>query len=51
MVRFRSGNFNVKDELHFGRPLTDKSDEIFEKNKQDRHINSHHIVNELSVHR
>jgi len=40
--RFQSGNFEVKDASHSGRPITGKVDEIMEK--VDRHISSHDIV-------
>ena len=35
---FRSGNFNVKDEPHPGRPIIEKVDEILQKIEVDRHI-------------
>ena len=49
-ARFRSRNFDVKDEPRFGRPTTEKSDEILEKIEQDRHISSHDIAYELNIH-
>ena len=35
--RFQSGNFDVKDARHSGRPIMDKMDAIFEKVEHDRH--------------
>ncbi|GBP43424.1 hypothetical protein EVAR_33952_1 [Eumeta japonica] len=35
--RFDSGNFDVKDELNSGQPVTDKVNAILEKIEQDRH--------------
>ena len=37
-ARFRSGNFNVKDEPRPGRPIVEKVDQILQKIKVDRHI-------------
>lgn len=48
-ARFRSGNFNVKDEPRSGRPITDKADEILEKVKHDKHISSVQIGAELGI--
>ena len=42
-AHFRSGNFEVKDEPHFGRSTTEKSDEIIKRIEQDRHISSHSV--------
>ena len=39
-ARFRSGNFDIKDEPHSGRPMTNETDKILEKFEQDRHINN-----------
>ena len=49
-VRFRSRNFDVKDELRSGRPITEKSDEILEKIVRDQHFSSPDIAYELSIH-
>ena len=43
---FRSENFDVKDDLRSGRPITKKSDEILEKLKQD--IKKHVILRKLA---
>ncbi|CAK9813192.1 Histone-lysine N-methyltransferase SETMAR [Anthophora plagiata] len=48
-ARFRSGNFNVKDESRSGRPITEKADEILEKVQQDKHISSVDIGMELDI--
>jgi len=45
--RFQSGNFDVKDAPHSGRPITGKVDEIMEKIEQDRHV-SNHISKDIS---
>ena len=37
-VRFRTGNFDVKDKLHSDRSITEKSDEIMEKVEYDKHV-------------
>ena len=50
LARFRSGNFDVKNEPRFGWPITEKSDEIIEKIEQDQHISSHDIAYELNIH-
>lgn len=39
----------MKDEVRFGRPVTDKISAIFEKVEQDRHISSYGIAEELDV--
>ena len=49
-ARFRSINFDVKDEHRSGRLITEKSDEILEKIEQYRHISSHDIAYELNIH-
>ena len=49
-AHFRSGNCGVEDELRSGRLITEKSNEILEKIEQDRHISSHDIFYELSIH-
>lgn len=48
-ARFRSGNFDVKDESRSGRPITEKADEILEKVQQDKHISSVDIGMELGI--
>ena len=48
-ARFRSGNFDVKDELRPGRPIVEKVDEILKKIEVDRHISSRDIATELNV--
>ena len=48
-ARFRSGNFDVKDEPRPGRPIAEKVDEILKKIEVDRHISSRDIVMELSI--
>jgi len=48
-VRFRAGNFDVKDEPHFGRPITEKSDEIMVKVKRDKHVSTVEIARELGI--
>ena len=49
LARYRSRNFDVKDEPRSGRPITKKSDKILEKIEQDRHISSHDIAYELNI--
>ena len=49
-ARFRSRNFNIKDQPRSGRPITEKSDAILEKIQQDRHISNHDITYELNIH-
>ena len=39
----------MKDEVRSGRPVIDKISAIFEKVKQDRHISSYDIAEELDV--
>ena len=46
---FKSGNFNVKDEVRSGRSVTDKISAIFEKEEQDRHMSSYDSSEELDV--
>jgi len=48
-ARFRSGNFDVKDEPRSGRPVTEKVDEILEKVQQDKHISSVDVGMELGI--
>ncbi|GBP70443.1 hypothetical protein EVAR_41588_1 [Eumeta japonica] len=48
-VATESGNFDVKDEPRFGRPVTDKIDAILEKVEQYRHISSYDIGEELEI--
>jgi len=47
--RFLSGNFNVKDAPHSGRPITGKFVEIIEKIEQNRHVSNHDIGVELNI--
>ena len=47
--RFRSGNFDVKDEPRPGRPIVEKVDEILKKIEVDRHISSRDIATELNI--
>lgn len=47
--RFRSGNFDVKDQHRSGRPATEKVNEILKLIHEDRHINIRHIANELNI--
>jgi len=49
MVRSLSGNFDVKDEPCFGRPITEKSDEIIVKIERDKHVSTVEIARELGV--
>ena len=48
-ARFRTGNFNVKDEPRSGRPITEKSDEIMEKVECDKHVSTVEIARELGI--
>ena len=48
-ARFRSGNFDVKDEPRPGRPIVEKVDEILQKVEVDRHISSRHMATELNI--
>ena len=48
-VRFRSGNFDVKDRPRSGRPVTEKVDEILQLVKQDRHVSCQEIANALRI--
>ena len=48
-ARFRSGNFDVKDESRSGRPIVDKDDEILKKIEIDRHISSRDIATEINI--
>ncbi|XP_011053166.1 PREDICTED: histone-lysine N-methyltransferase SETMAR-like [Acromyrmex echinatior] len=45
-ARFCTENFDVKDELRSGRPITEKSDEIIEKVEHDKHVE---IARELGI--
>ncbi|GBP68679.1 Histone-lysine N-methyltransferase SETMAR [Eumeta japonica] len=49
LKRSQSGNFDVKDEPRSGRPVTDKVDVILKKVKQDRHISSCYVAEELGI--
>ncbi|GBP37376.1 Pickpocket protein 28 [Eumeta japonica] len=46
---WQSGNFDVKDELFSGRPITDKIDAILEKVEEDRHISPYDIAEDLKI--
>ncbi|KAG5316751.1 SETMR methyltransferase, partial [Acromyrmex insinuator] len=46
-VRFRSGNFDVKDRPRSGRPVTEKVDEILQLIKQDRRVSYQEVANAL----
>lgn len=48
-VWHKAGNFDVKDALLSGRPISGKIDEIKEKIDHDRHINSHDFDQKLNV--
>jgi len=39
-ARFHAGNFDVKDEPHSGRSITEKSDEIIVKVERDKHVST-----------
>ncbi|KAJ0171056.1 hypothetical protein K1T71_013255 [Dendrolimus kikuchii] len=47
--RFQSGNFDIKDARCSSRPVTDKTDAIFEKVEQDRHISSYDVAKKLRI--
>ncbi|XP_011052820.1 PREDICTED: histone-lysine N-methyltransferase SETMAR-like, partial [Acromyrmex echinatior] len=48
-VRFRSGNFDVKDRPRSGRPVIEKVDEILQLVKQDWHVSCQEIANALRI--
>ena len=48
-ARFRTGNFDVKDEPRSGRLITEKSDKIMKKVKRDKHVNTVEIARELGI--
>ncbi|EGI70944.1 Histone-lysine N-methyltransferase SETMAR, partial [Acromyrmex echinatior] len=48
-VRFRFGNFDVKDRPRSGRPVTEKVDEILQLVKQDRHVSCQEVANALRI--
>lgn len=48
-ARFRSGNFEVKDEPRSGRPHVENFEEIFKKIHEDRHISTRDIAEELNM--
>ncbi|EGI59943.1 Histone-lysine N-methyltransferase SETMAR [Acromyrmex echinatior] len=48
-TRFRTENFDVKDEPRSGRPITEKSDEIMEKVERDKHVSTVEIAKELGI--
>jgi len=39
----------VKDEPRFGRPITEKSDEIMVKVERDKHVSTVEIARELGI--
>ena len=45
------GNLNVKDLPRFGRPLTEKADEILQLIAIDRHASCQDITNALGINR
>ncbi|GBP64534.1 Histone-lysine N-methyltransferase SETMAR [Eumeta japonica] len=47
--RFKSSIFDVKDELRSGQPVTGQAYAILKKVKQDRHISSYDIAEELEI--
>ena len=48
-ARFRSRNFDVKDEPRPGRPIVEKVDEILRNIEVNRHISSRDITTELNI--
>jgi len=48
-VRFRAGNFNIKDKPRSGRPITEKSDEIIIKVERDKHVSTVELARELGI--
>jgi len=48
-VRFRSGNFDVKDRSLSGRLVTEKIDEILQLVEQDRYVSCQEIANALRI--
>ncbi|KAG5323495.1 SETMR methyltransferase, partial [Pseudoatta argentina] len=48
-ARFRTRNFDVKDEPRSGRSITEKSDKITEKVKRDKHVSTVEIARELGI--
>ncbi|GBP57351.1 Putative uncharacterized protein FLJ37770 [Eumeta japonica] len=47
--RFQSDHFDVKDQPRSGRPVTEQVDAILEKVKQNRHISSYDLAEELRI--
>ncbi|EFN78961.1 Histone-lysine N-methyltransferase SETMAR, partial [Harpegnathos saltator] len=47
--RFRSGNMNVEDETHSGRPIVGNVDKIMEIVESDRHASTYSIAQELKI--
>ena len=47
--RFRSGNLDVKDLPHSGRPLTEEADEILQLIAIDRHASCQGIADALGI--
>ncbi|XP_012059583.1 PREDICTED: histone-lysine N-methyltransferase SETMAR-like, partial [Atta cephalotes] len=48
-ARFCVGNFDVKDDTHSGRPITEKSNEIMIKVERDKHVSIVEIVRQLGI--
>ncbi|KAG5324191.1 SETMR methyltransferase, partial [Acromyrmex heyeri] len=48
-ARFRTRNFDVKDEPRSGRPITEKSDEIMEKVERDKHVSTVEIASVKNI--
>ena len=48
-AHFYSGNFDVKDEPCYVRPIVERVDEILKKIEVDRHIKSCDIATELNI--
>ena len=47
--RFRSGNFNLKDAPHCGRPTVDNVDKIMEIVESDHHVSTVSTAQELNI--
>jgi len=48
-ARFRTGNFDVKNEPRSDRPITEKSDEIMIKVERDKRVSTMEIIRELGI--
>ncbi|GFY12522.1 histone-lysine N-methyltransferase SETMAR [Trichonephila clavipes] len=48
--RFRSGNFDVKDAPHTGRPVVENVDKLTEIIEVDRYVSSRSITQKLKIH-